>query len=83
MKRIDAKKTLAYYVAFHLCGCTHIDFRLGKKVYQYINTIYDQRADGRGYNTLAVAYDYSAQKYIVLNVSDEKIGNKEIEIINH
>ena len=83
MAKIDERKTLAFNVAFILCGNTHIDFKMGNKIYQYINTIYDQRADGRGYNTLAIVYDYKAQKYIVLNVSDEKIGNKEIAIINY
>ena len=54
---------------------------LGKKMYQHIDTVYDQREDGRGFNTCEVVYNYKAQKYEVLNV-DTEIGNKEITILN-
>ncbi|MFK1927324.1 hypothetical protein ACIXFL_21600 [Bacteroides fragilis] len=34
-----------------------------------------------GFNTLAVVYNYKKMKYEVLVVSDEKVGDKEIQII--
>lgn len=80
-KKVDGKKTLAYAVAFHFCTSGKINFMLGNKMYQHIDTVYDQREDGRGFNTCEVVYNCKAQKYEVLNVSDEKIGNKEITIL--
>ena len=79
-KKIDEKKTLKYAVAFYFCTSGKINFMLGNKMYQHINTVYDQREDGRGFNTCEVVYNYKAQKYEVLNVSTE-IGNKEIRIL--
>ena len=78
MRTIDVKKTLAYAVAFYFTTSGKIDFRMGKKTYQYINTVYDVREDGRGTNAVVVLYDYRAQKYVAFNVDDEKIGNQEI-----
>ena len=72
-KKIDEKKTLKYAVAFYFCTSGKINFMLG-------NTVYDQREDGRGFNTCEVVYNYKAQKYEVLNV-DTEIGNKEITIL--
>ena len=72
-KKVDEKKTLKYAVAFYFCTS-------GNKMYQHINTVYDQREDGRGFNTCEVVYNYKAQKYEVLNV-DTEIGNKEIQIL--
>lgn len=80
-KKIDEKKTLAYAVAFIFCTTGNADFILGNKMYQHVNTIYDGREDGRGNNTLEVVYNYKAMKYEVLNVTDEKIGSKEITIL--
>nr|DAQ19222.1 MAG TPA: hypothetical protein [Caudoviricetes sp.] len=79
-KKIDEKKTLKYAVAFYFCTSGKVNFMLGKKMYQHINTVYDQREDGRGFNTCEVVYNYKAQKYEVLNV-DTEIGNKEIAIL--
>ena len=79
-KKIDEKKTLKYAVAFYFCTLGKINFMLGNKMYQHINTVYDQREDGRGFNTCEVVYNYKAQKYEVLNV-DTEIGNKEIQIL--
>ena len=79
-KKIDEKKTLKYAVAFYFCTSGKINFMLGNKMYQHINTVYDQREDGRGFNTCEVVYNYKAQKYEVLNV-DTEIGNKEITIL--
>lgn len=80
-KKIESKKTLAYAVAFIFCSTGKVNFLLGNKMYQHVNTVYDQREDGRGFNTCEVVYNYKAQKYEVLTVSDEKIGNKEITIL--
>lgn len=79
--KIDEKKTLKYAVAFYFCTSGKINFMLGNKMYQHINTVYDQREDGRGFNTCEIVYNYKAQKYEVLNV-DTEIGNKEITILN-
>ena len=81
-KKIDEKKTLKYAVAFYFCTSGKINFMLGNKMYQHINTVYDQREDGRGFNTCEVVYNYKVQKYEVLNV-DTEIGNKEITILNN
>ncbi len=80
-KKVDEKKTLKYAVAFYFCTTGKVNFMLGNKMYQHINTVYDQREDGRGFNTCEVVYNYKAQKYEVLNV-DTEIGNKEITILN-
>lgn len=80
-KRIESEKTLAYAVAFFFTSTDRVNFILGNKMYQHINTIYDKREDGRGYNTLEVVYNYKAMKYEVLNVGDSKVGGKEIVIL--
>lgn len=80
-KKIDNKKTLAYAVAFIFCTTGKANFMIGTKTYQHINTVYDEREDGRGFNTCEIVYNYKAHKYEVLNVSDDKIGNKEIVIL--
>jgi hypothetical protein len=51
-----------------------------QRTFQLVSTVYDQREDGRGFNTCEVVYNYKAQKYEVLNV-DTEIGNKEITIL--
>ena len=81
-KKVDEKKTLKYAVAFYFCTSGKINFMLGNKMYQHIDTVYDQREDGRGFNTCEVVYNYKAQKYEVLNV-DTEIGNKEITVLNN
>lgn len=79
--KIEQEKTLAYAVAFIFCSTGKADFMLGNKMYQHVNTLYDKREDGRGYNTCEVVYNYKTMKYEVLVVSDEKIGGKEITIL--
>lgn len=81
-KKVDKKKTLAFAVAFYFNTSEKVNFMLGNKMYQHVNTIYDQREDERVSNTCEVVYNYQSQKYEVLVVSDEKIGNKEITILN-
>ena len=39
-KKIDEKKTLKYAVAFYFCTSGKINFMLGNKMYQHINTVY-------------------------------------------
>lgn len=80
-KKTDSKKTLAYAVAFHFSTSGSINFMIGNKMYQHVNTIYDKREDGRGCNTLEIVYNYKAMKYEVLNISDDKVGNREISIL--
>lgn len=80
-KKVANEKTLAYAVAFHFCTEYAANFRMGSKIYQHVKTVYDERADGRGTNTLEVVYDYKNQKYTVLNVSDESVGGREVVII--
>lgn len=80
MTKIDEKKTLKYAVAFHFCTTGKINFLMKKKMYQHIDTVYDQREDGRGFNTIEIVYNYKLMKYEALNV-DEKIGNEEIVIL--
>lgn len=47
-KKVDEKKTLAFAVAFYFNTSEKVNFMLGNKMYQHVNTIYDQREDGRG-----------------------------------
>jgi len=85
MKKVDEKKTFAYAVAFAFPRSGAIDFRMGNKIYQHTNTVYDNRLVSKGYSTIVVevCYDYSTMKYVAFNVSDSKVGNKEISIINY
>ena len=53
-KKIDEEKTLKYAVAFYFCTSGKVNFMLGNKMYQHIDTVYDQREDGRGFNTCEV-----------------------------
>lgn len=79
-KKVDKKKTLAYAVAFYFTEAS-IKFMMGNTMYEYVHTVYDRRYDNGGFNTLAVVYNYKKMKYEVLVVSDEKVGDKEIQII--
>jgi len=79
MKKIDNKRTFKYAVAFLYSG--YVQFRMGEKIYQFVNTVYDRRNDSDDYNTIAVCYDYKAMKYVAFNISDPKIGNKEVDTI--
>lgn len=77
----DSTKTLGYASAFIFNKDYPQKFMIGKKVYQYVNTVYDRRDVDGGYNTIVVVYDYKAQKYEAFNLSDEKLSNKEIVIL--
>lgn len=53
---------------------------VGNNIYEYVNTINDYNA-ANGCNTIAVLYDFKAQKYIAINIQDEKFNSKECVII--
>lgn len=80
-KSIDKKKTLEYAVAFYFYDSGCVNFMMGNIMYQHIKTIYDERADGRGQNTLEVVYNYKKMKYEVLSLTDSKLAQKEISIL--
>ena len=82
MKKVDKKETLEYAVANFFPTLGSVDFRIGNKIYQHVNTVYDKRNSDEAWNTIEVCYDYSAMRYVAFNVSDSKVGNKEISIIN-
>lgn len=69
--------TLAYAVAF-LFDTPGTRFEMGRKVYQYVATVYDHREDGRGTNAIAVVYDFNKQEYRTLNTDEPGIGAREI-----
>lgn len=80
-KSIDKKKTLEYAVAFYFYDSGCVNFMMGNIMYQHIKTIYDERADGRGQNTLEVVYNYKKMKYEVLCLTDSKLAQKERSIL--
>lgn len=45
-----------------------------------MNTIIDYNA-ANGRNAIAVLYDLKSQKYVAVNIQDEKINSKECVII--
>lgn len=80
-KKVQKEKTLAYATAFIFNTNASTSFRMGNKIYQHVKTVYDLREIDGGYNTLEVVYDFKNQKYIVLPVFDDKVGNREITIL--
>ena len=79
-KNIDKKKTLAYAVAFCFNEAS-VYFLMGNTMYEYVHTVYDRLYDNGGFNTLVIVYNYKRLKYEALVVSDEKVGDKEIQIL--
>lgn len=77
---MEKRKDLAYAVAFQLSSgdC----FLIGETKYKFVQVVYDRRYDNESNNTLAVVYNYKLRKYQVLVVSDEKVGNKKVTILN-
>lgn len=53
---------------------------VGNRIYEYVNTINDYNS-ANGCNTIAVLCDFKAQKYIAVNIQDEKFNRKECVII--
>lgn len=47
---------------------TNVKIMVGNRIYEYVNTI-------------AVLYDLRAQKYVAINIRDEKFNSKECVII--
>lgn len=79
-KVIDEKKRFSYLVTFNLFNQTNVKIMVGNKIYEYVNTIIDYNA-ANGCSTIAVLYDFKAQKYIAINIQDEKINSKECTIL--
>lgn len=79
-KVIDEKKKSSYVVTFDLFRQTNVKIMVGNNIYEYVNTINDYNA-ANGCNTIAVPYDFKAQKYIAVNIQDEKINSKECVVI--
>ena len=79
-KVIDEKKRFSYVVTFGLFDQTNVKIMVGNHIYEYVNTITDYNA-ANGCNTIAVLYDFKAQKYIAINIRDEKFNSKECVVI--
>ena len=79
-KAIDEKKRFSYLVTFNLFNQTNVKIMVGNKIYEYVNTIIDYNT-ANGCSTIAVLYDFKAQKYIAVNVQDEKFNSKECVIL--
>lgn len=79
-KVIDEKKRFSYLVTFNLFNQTNVKIMVGNKIYEYVNTIIDYNA-ANGCSTIAVLYDLKSQKYVAVNIQDEKINSKECVII--
>lgn len=79
-KVIDEKKRFSYLVTFNLFNQTNVKIMVGNKIYEYVNIITDYNA-ANGCSTIAVLYDFKAQKYIAVNIQDEKFNSKECVII--
>ena len=77
---IDEKKRFSYLVTFYLFNQTNVKIMVGNRIYEYVNTIDDHNA-ANGCNTIAVLYDFKAQKYIAVNIRDDKFNSKECVII--
>lgn len=80
MKKIDEKKTFKYVVTYMLFRHTNVEIQVGKKFYEFIN-VCDDYNTLNGCNTIAVLYDFRAQKYIAVKVDDEKFNKVETIIL--
>lgn len=80
MRKIDEKKTFKYVVTYVLFRCTNILIQVGKKTYEFVN-VCDDNKTALGCNTIAVLYDFKAQKYIAVKVDDEKFNKVETIIL--
>jgi hypothetical protein len=79
-KVIDEKKRFSYVVTFGLFDQTNVKIMVGNNIYEYVNTIIDYNA-ANGRSTIAVLYDFKAQKYIAVNIQDKKFNSKECVIV--
>lgn len=80
MKKINEKKTFKYVVTYMLFRHTNVKIQVGKKFYEFIN-VCDDYNTLNGCNTIAVLYDFKAQKYIAVKVDDEKFNKVETIIL--
>lgn len=80
MKKIEEKKTFKYVVTYMLFRHTNVEIQVGKKFYEFIN-VCDDYNTLNGCNTIAVLYDFRAQKYIAVKVDDEKFNKVETIIL--
>lgn len=80
MKKIEEKKTFKYVVTYMLFRHTNVEIQVGKKFYEFIN-VCDDYNTLNGCNTIAVLYDFKAQKYIAIKVDDEKFNKVETIIL--
>lgn len=79
-KVIDEKKRFSYLVTFNLFDQTNVKIAIGNKIYEFVNVVTDYNTNNRC-NTIAVLYDFKAQKYIAVNIQDEKFNRKECVVI--
>lgn len=79
-KVIDEKKKFSYVVTFGLFDQTNVKIMVGNNIYEYVNTINDYNA-ANGCSTIAVLYDFKAQKCIAVNIRDKKFNGKECVIV--
>lgn len=79
-KVIDEKKKFNYVVTFDLFRQTNVKIMVGNNIYEYVNTVNDYNA-ANGCYAIAVLYDFKAQKYIAVNIQDEKFNRKECVVI--
>lgn len=80
IKVIDEKKKFSYVVTFGLFMQTNVKIMVGNNIYEYVNTINDHNS-ANGCNNIAVPYDFKAQKYIAVDIRDEKFNRKECVVI--
>lgn len=79
-KVIDEKKKFSYVVTFYLFSQTNVKISVGNKIYEFVNIVTDYNT-ANGCKTIAVLYDFKAQKYIAVNIQDEKFNRKECVVI--
>lgn len=79
-KLIDEKKRFSYLVTFNLFNQTNVKISVGNKIYEFVNVVNDYNTNNRC-NTIAVLYDLKNQKYVAVNIQDEKINSKECTIL--
>lgn len=80
MKKIEEKKTFKFVVTYMLFRHTNVQIQVGNKFYEFIN-VCDDYNTLNGCNTIAVLYDFKAQKYIAVKVDDEKFNKVETIIL--
>lgn len=80
MGKIEEKKTFKYVVTYMLYRHTNVLIKVGKKTYEFVN-VCDDNKTAFDCNTIAVIYDFKAQKYIAVKVDDENFNKVETIIL--